>query len=208
MRQPSTTSNIWKPSDVVASAVVETNTPLLGNGTALQTVPELKLLQWVSPTWQEADVLKLAHQYRADVQEAEHRIASSRSLIKAAAYDFNKQQGDLLVSALKQLELKAQVLSQQLEWEVTQAFRAFQLAKTQLVLGETQLNLAKHYAQQRQVSARAGFASNKEVLQAQIQLAQAHVKQLDAKVDFNLKTLQLLYSMGLLTQTQTLPNAV
>ena len=208
MRQPSTTSNIWKPSDVVASAVVETNTPLLGNGTALQTVPELKLLTWVNSAWLEVDVLSLAHEHRADVQEAEHRMASSRSLIKAAAYDFNKQQGALLVSALKQLELKAQVLSQQLEWEVTQAFRAFQLAKTQLVLGETQLNLAKHYAQQRQVSARAGFASNKEVLQAQIQLAQAHVKQLDAKVDFNLKTLQLLYSMGLLTQTQTLPNAV
>ena len=150
--------------------------------------------------------MKLAHEHRADVKEAEYRMASSRSLIKAAAYDFNKQQGALLVSALKQLELKAQVLSQQLEWEVTQAFRAFQLAKTQLVLGETQLNLAKHYAQQRQVSARAGFASNKEVLQAQLQLAQAHLKQLDAKVDFNLKTLQLLYSMGLLTQTNTLPN--
>jgi outer membrane protein TolC len=202
MRQPSTASNFWKPSDVVPVSA----SPLDKSVNALQTVPDLKLLTWVNPAWQEADVLKLAHDYRADVKEAEYRMASSRSLIKAAAYDFNKQQGALLVSALKQLELKAQVLSQQLEWEVTQAFRAFQLAKTQLVLGETQLNLAKHYAQQRQVSARAGFASNKEVLQAQLQLAQAHLKQLDAKVDFNLKTLQLLYSMGLLTQTNTLPN--
>jgi outer membrane protein TolC len=202
MRHPSTASNFWKPADVVSVSPIEKTVD------ALQTVPDLKLLTWVNPAWQEADVLRLAHEHRADVQEAEHRIASSRSLIKAAAYDFNKQQGALLVSALKQLELKAQLLNQQLEWEVTQAFRAFQLAKTQLVLGETQLNLAKRYAQQRQVSARAGFASNKEVLQAQLQLAQAHVKQLDAKVDFNLKTLQLLYSMGLLTHSQTLPSTV
>jgi Outer membrane efflux protein len=200
MKQPSTASNFWKPSDVVATSPPERESAQL-----LQTVPDLKLLGWVGSAWLEPEVLALAHVHRADVQEAEFRIASSRSLIKAAAYDFNKQQGQLLVSALKQLELKTQVLNQQLEWEVTQAFRAFQLAKTQLVLGETQLNLAKHYAQQRQVSARAGFASNKEVLQAQLQLAQAHVKQLDAKVDYNLKSLQLLYSMGLLTHFKTLP---
>jgi outer membrane protein TolC len=201
--QTPTNQTFWKPSDVVVQ-LPTTNTSTV-HQQDLTTIPTLKLLNWVNPTWQEADVIALAHRFRADVQEAEHRIASSRSLIKAAAFDFNKAQGELLVSALKQLELKTQVLHQQLEWEVTQAFRAFELAQTQLALGETQLNLAKQYANQRQLSARAGFASNKDVLQAQIQLAQAHVKQLDATVDYNLRALRLLYSMGLLTHWKTLP---
>jgi len=199
--QTPTTQTYWKPSDVV----VVQNTPATVNPQELTTIPTLKLLNWVNPTWQETDVIALAHRFRADIQEAEYRIESSRNLIKAAAFDFNKAQGELLVSALKQLELKTQVLHQQLDWEVTQAFRAFELAQTQLTLGQTQLNLAKQYANQRQLSARAGFASNKDVLQAQIQLAQAHVKQLDATVDYNLTALRLLYSMGLLTHWKTLP---
>lgn len=199
--QTPTTQTYWKPSDVV----VIQKAPTTVNPQELTTIPTLKLLNWVNPTWQETDVIALAHRFRADIQEAEHRIESSRNLIKAAAFDFNKAQGELLISALKQLELKTQVLHQQLDWEVTQAFRAFELAQTQLTLGETQLNLAQQYANQRQLSARAGFASNKDVLQAQIQLAQAHVKQLDATVDYNLTALRLLYSMGLLTHWKTLP---
>lgn len=199
--QTPTTQTYWKPSDVV----VVPKTPATVNPQELTTIPSLKLLNWVNPMWQETDVIALAHRFRADIQEAEHRIESSRNLIKAAAFDFNKAQGELLVSTLKQLELKTQVLHQQLDWEVTQAFRAFELAQTQLTLGQTQLNLAKQYANQRQLSARAGFASNKDVLQAQIQLAQAHVKQLDATVDYNLTALRLLYSMGLLTHWKTLP---
>lgn len=169
-------------------------------GEARLSVPEPQLapLSLIPAGWTEAKVLALATEHRPASEEAHYRLASLQQLVKAASYDFDKRQGEFLVSTLKQAAQKQRLVEQQVQQEARAAWLQYRLLQQQKEVASQQLLLAKRFHQQRLVSQQAGFANNTDVLQSQVLLSEALLKTVHVQADVNLQQLKLLQVLGLL----------
>lgn len=141
-------------------------------------------------------VLDSLETHRPELQEVSYRVESMDHLRKAAIYEFNPDEIRLLDSAYQQLALKRQALRQAYHISATQQFQQYQLAQQKLALSTQRKALAETALRQTRVSFQAGFSSNKDVLDAQVQWNQAQADTLQAVLDYNMSEVALLYEMG------------
>ena len=184
---------LWRPEHLPALVL-----PSLGTTSAW--VPPVLPPSWAQPavTQPVEGLLTQAMATRADIRELRLKIASTQKLLKAQAFEFNNNQGAFITSSLQQLVWKQQILHRQVQWEVRDAYRQNQAAQQASQTTQHQLALAQRYWQQRQLSAQAGFASNKEVLDAQVLLANAYLAAFSAGAEEHLAQLRLLCAVGTL----------
>jgi outer membrane protein TolC len=184
---------LWRPEHLPTLV-------LPGLGTTGALVSTALPPSWAQPavTQPVEALLNQAMTNRADIKELALKIASTQKLLKAQAFEFNNNQGAFITSSLQQLVWKQQILHRQVQWEVRDAYRQNQAAQEAGQTTQHQLVLAQRYWQQRQRSAQAGFASNKEVLDAQVLLANAFLAAFSAGAEEHLAQLRLLCAVGTL----------
>lgn len=141
-------------------------------------------------------VLDSLETHRPELQEVSERIESIDHLRKAAYYEFNPDEIRLLDSAYQQLVLKRKALSKAYQISAIQQFQQYQRTQQALALATQQKALAETALRQTRVSFQAGFSSQKDVLDAQLQWTQAQANTLQAVLDYNLSEVALLYEMG------------
>ncbi len=147
----------------------------------------------------EKQVVYLASMNRADLKEAEYRKNSIENILKANAKQFDKSSIQIVEATLEQLELKYEKVKNGIIASTISAYNHYRFSEHKIDLADQQLKLASTALRQVQISYKAGFSSNKDVLDSQVTYAQAQVNQANALIDHNLSQIQLLYETGLIT---------
>jgi hypothetical protein len=152
------------------------------------------LLALVPADWTEESAAEAARRHRPELQEITLRRAALEKMLQTGP--FGKKHDKLLLSTVKQLRLKEERVQQLLEAGARKAFQDFRLAAAKKRLAEEQLSIAAQALAQVQASHRAGFSSNKEVLDGQSAHSQAQINDANALIDLNLSQIRLLFEMG------------
>ncbi len=147
----------------------------------------------------EKQVVYLATMNRADLKEAEYRRKSIENILKASAKQFDKNSIQIIEATLEQMELKYEKVRQGVSATAINAYNHYKFSERKITLANQQLELASTALRQVQISYKAGFSSNKDVLDGQVTYAQAQVNQANALIGYNLSQIQLLYETGLIT---------
>ncbi len=147
----------------------------------------------------EKQVVYLALMNRADLKEAEYRKRSIANILKAHAKQFDKNSIQIVEATLKQMELKYEKAKRGIRTTSINAYNHYQFSQRKITLAEQQLKLASTALRQVQISYKAGFSSNKDVLDAQVAYSQAQVNQANSLIEHNLSQIKLLYETGLIT---------
>lgn len=174
----------------IPAGLEKNTTPLQSSSLQLKAVN-----YWLTiPT--DAEVRAMASNARAELQELKHQRESMQNLIKASAYELDKTQTELLQSTLNQLLISELISRRQVEDAAAQALRTWKLSREKIILAQKQWQLAQQSLKQTQVSYEAGFTSYKELLEAEVLLAQAQIAAQNAMADEQFQQLILLYETG------------
>ena len=158
--------------------------------------PQVELLTLIPENYTLDQSIEEALKKRADLTELHFRIESIENLVKASAYDFDKNQKKLLTSTVKQLQWKEESLKQDIQRSLRTTYKDYRLIQQRLNSAQLRLDLAETAFLQTEVSTEAGFSSENDLLEARVALAQSQVAYLNTLVDLNLAQLKLLYETG------------
>lgn len=132
--------------------------PLFKASNALVLVSKPDASQWK----------RYALTHRPDYRELFYRHESVDKLKTASKLQFDHQQTRLIEANLKSLQLRMDQLEELIEAEIENTILALQTSKQQLHIAQQQQALAKLSLHQANVSHKAGFSSDKDLLDAEL----------------------------------------
>jgi outer membrane protein TolC len=148
----------------------------------------------------EKEAIEEALSHREELKEIKFRHISIENLLKAR---FDKTQEKILISNLKQLDLRHQAILNSIQLKTQEAYTNWTNTQNWLTLHQEALETLKK-AQEQAIKAQSlGWLSQMELWSVCQELVQAEQAEAMAKIDVIDAELQLLYEMGRLTE-QTL----
>jgi hypothetical protein len=158
----------------------------------INRVPALKLL----PDSLTLAMVEKAGLSRPDIQEFQFRKEALLKLVKASfGNDKRKHEAELT-----QLERRAEEAQALIFVTTRQAYARFQTFKKSLQLAQQRYELVVELVRQLEVSNKAGFSSQKDVLDGKRELAKANSALIEALLQSHLAQIRLAYEMGVLQE--------
>lgn len=133
---------------------------------------------------------------RSDLSELTLKQAALERVVKGT---FGPERDKRKVE-LKQLELEREKALQAAGLVTERAFNAYRLAEKNTDLAQQQAALAYGFVNQLRISYNAGFSSAHELQDGETQLSRARASLTGAQVATNLRRVELVYEMGLLSE--------
>lgn len=136
----------------------ELELPSFATGDALDIVKKPN-----SKVWNQYALL-----HRPDYQELFYRHESVEKLRTASKLQFDRQQTRLIKANLESLKLRLNQLEQVIKADIEQTISDLKITGQQLQIAQQQQQLAKRSLHQAKVSHKAGFSSDKDLVDAQL----------------------------------------
>ncbi|MDX2085224.1 MAG: TolC family protein [Candidatus Melainabacteria bacterium] len=168
----------------------------LGKSAQPLLMPPMVLFQ---PLPTEAAVVQSALAHRPELKELANRRESLENLVKASAYDFNRNQIQLMEALLAQAKQGETAGRQGIAITAQQAYSDATTAGDMLALAKDQLDLAQQAVRQVEIGYEAGFNSALDVLEFEVMESQALAARAVAQLAQNKSQLHLAYEMGTLS---------
>ncbi|MGD9580362.1 MAG: TolC family protein [Vampirovibrionia bacterium] len=140
------------------------------------------------------DCIELAIQNRPELKELENNIKSLEQLIIATKFDEIKIK--TLEAQISQLKSSELLLKNTVKSTVTTALLQLIGSKNQIDVAKQKLSLSKKALEQAQITRKEGLGTNKNVLDAQVNLAQAKNDYINSIITYNLAQINLLKELG------------
>lgn len=140
------------------------------------------------------DCIDFAIQNRPELEEVKNNINSLEQLISATKYDEIKIK--TLESQISQLKSSELLLKNTIKSTVTRALLQLIGTKNQIDVAKQKLSLSDKALEQAKTTKKEGFGTNKDVLEAQVYLAQAKNDYINSIIAYNLAQVDLLKELG------------
>ena len=142
------------------------------------------------------DSIDYALANRPELNELEYKIKSLDELIKATKLN------DIKVKTIKsqgsQLQNTLDLMKNTVKATVTQSLLQLIGAKSQIDVAEKKYNLSQKALEHAKIIRKEGFTSNKDVLDAQVNLSQSKNDYIKAIITYNVSQINLLKELGLI----------
>lgn len=140
------------------------------------------------------DSIDFALQNRPELEEVENNINSLEQLIRATKFDEIKIK--TISSQISQLKSSKLLLKNTIKSTVTRALLQLIGTKNQIDVAKQKLALSKKALSQAKITRKEGFGTNKDVLEAQVYLAQAKNDYINSIIAYNLAQIDMLKELG------------
>ncbi len=150
----------------------------------------------------------LAQQQRPELKELAYKLESIENIVKVNLNRFDKNQVRQMRATTAQAKLRLEKANRLLNASVAESHHKALLAKEQFKLARQQFELAENGLRQVLISHKAGFSSNKDVLDMQVGFSQAQVNYANAQLEEQLSQVRLLYELGQISKDSILSSEV
>lgn len=134
---------------------------------------------------------------RPELDELTHKMNSLQELKKATKSDEIKIR--TIDSQINQIKSSYKLMQNTIKTTVTQALLKLIGSKSQIDVAKQKYSLSQSALNQAEISKKEGFATNKEVLDAQVNLAQSKNDYIKAIVSYNTAQITLLKELGIIS---------
>lgn len=172
------------PNECIPETLSDNNLPVQ----VLHIVPENILL---------GDSIKYALQHRPELKEISYKIKVLEELIKATRMEEIKVK--TLEAQISQLNNALKMSKNGVKATVSRAILQYIGSKNQIEVAKEKFLLSQKAYEQAKITRKEGFATNKDVLDAQVNLAKAKNDYIEAVLKFNISQVELTKELGLIS---------